>query len=185
MPSADRPLPNPDSDSDSLSPALSTTATPIALVRQDFMFSMGQLTRAFRRAVDRRLRPFGLTEATWLPLQHLARAAVPMRQKDLAASLGLDSSSVVRLIDGLAAAGFILRSEHADRRAKTLELTAEGQATVAQLQRVLQQERAALFEGLDDATLAAAFAVTQQLSERLAVQELAAGQPSDDAESHA
>lgn len=169
------------------SPSHADAPTPehAALVRQDFMFSMGQLARAFRRAVDRRLRPFGLTEATWLPLLHLALASGPLRQKDLAASLGLDSSSVVRLIDGLAAAGFILRSEHADRRAKTLELTAEGQATVDQLQVVLEQERAALFDGLDDAALAAAFAVTQQLSERLAAQELAADPASDDTESPA
>lgn len=44
---------------------------------------------AWRRAVDRRPQPFGLTEALWLPLIHLGRALVPMRQKDLAASLVL------------------------------------------------------------------------------------------------
>src|SRR5579864_8685966 len=81
--------------------------------------------RQWRRAVDRRLQPFGLTEATWLPLIHLARAPVPPRQKDLAASLVLDGSSVVRLLDALETAGLIERREETtDRRAKTIGLTA-------------------------------------------------------------
>src|ERR1700744_1078726 len=80
--------------------------------------------RQWRRAVDRRLQPFGLTEATWLPLIHLARAPAPMRQKDLAASLVLDGSSVVRLLDALETAGLIERREgNGDRRAKIITVT--------------------------------------------------------------
>ena len=71
--------------------------------------------------MDRRLQPFGLTEATWLPLIYLARATAPMRQKDLAAALALDGSSVVRLLDALEASGQIERREESgDRRAKTI-----------------------------------------------------------------
>src|ERR1700748_2271193 len=83
--------------------------------------------RQWRRAVDRRVQPFGLTEATWLPLIHLARAPVPPRQKDLAASLVLDGSSVVRLLDALEAAGMIERREESgDRRAKVITVTSRG-----------------------------------------------------------
>src|SRR5471032_1583146 len=101
--------------------------------RQQLRDGLGSLIallgRQWRRAVDRRLQPFGLTEATWLPLVHLARAPVPMRQKDLAASLVLDGSSVVRLLDALEAAGLIERREESgDRRAKTIVLTGRGLA---------------------------------------------------------
>ena len=63
-------------------------------LRGGFASLVARAARQWRRTVDRRLQPFGLTEATWLPLIYLARAPVPMRQKDLAAALALDGSSV-------------------------------------------------------------------------------------------
>src|ERR1700723_2921684 len=96
-------------------------------LRDGFASLIAQVGRQWRRAVDRRLQQFGLTEATWLPLVHIARVPAPMRQKDLAASLVLDSSSVVRLLDALETSGLIeRREENADRRAKTIALTPRG-----------------------------------------------------------
>src|SRR3954453_14800726 len=86
-------------------------------LRDGFASLVARAARQWRRAVDRRLQPFGLTEATWLPLIYLARAPAPMRQKDLAAALGLDGSSVVRLLDALETSGHIERREGGkDRR---------------------------------------------------------------------
>lgn len=98
--------------------------------------------RQWRRVVDRRLQPFGLTEATWLPLIHLARAPAPMRQKDLAASLVLDGSSVVRLLDALEAAQLIKRREGSeDRRAKTITLTPKGLSVIDRVEAVSREVR--------------------------------------------
>lgn len=52
-----------------------------------------------------------------------------MRQKDLAFSLALDNSSVVRLVDGLMAQGWVETVADADRRVKRIQLN----ATVAAL----------------------------------------------------
>lgn len=126
--------------------------------------------RQWRRAVDVRLQPFGLTEATWLPLLHVARAPrPPMRQKDLAASLSLDSSSVVRLLDNLQAAGLIERREEpGDRRAKTVHLTAQGRATVEQVEVVSQEIRRAVLAGLTDDEIAAATETLEHICGTLA-----------------
>lgn len=62
--------------------------------------------------MDRRLQPFGLSEATWLPLIYVARAPAPMRQKDLAIGLTLNGSLVARLLDVLETSGFIERREN-------------------------------------------------------------------------
>lgn len=98
--------------------------------------------RQWRRAADLRLQPFDLTEATWLPLIRIARSPAPPRQKDLAASLSLDSSSVVRLLDNLEAAGLIERREEAsDRRAKVIVLTARGRAIARKVETVAAQVR--------------------------------------------
>ena len=74
-------------------------------VHRHFMFATGQIHKQWRRVVDKLLVPSGLTQALWLPLLHLHRDDAPMRQKDLALSLALDNSSVVRLVDGLMAQG--------------------------------------------------------------------------------
>lgn len=131
------------------------------------MFLMGQLNRQWRRVVDRRLRPLGLTEATWLPLVHIARASEPMRQKDLAASLGLDGSSVVRLLDGLEQAAMIVRAGHVDRRAKTIEITPKGLETAERVKQLLMLDRMSLFAGVTPAQLEAAYAVMRSIGEQL------------------
>lgn len=103
--------------------------------RATFGALLAQTARQWRRAVDHDLQPFGLTEATWLPLTHLARAPEALRQKQLAAALSLDGSAVVRLLDALQAAGLIERREQAtDRRAKHIVLTAAGRTMVERVE---------------------------------------------------
>jgi MarR family transcriptional regulator, transcriptional regulator for hemolysin len=97
---------------------------------------VSQTARYWRRVANLRLQPFGLTEATWLPLLRIARSPTPMHQKELAASLSLDNSSVVRLIDNLEKAGLVERREGEDRRAKEILLTEEGRKTVEAVERV-------------------------------------------------
>jgi MarR family transcriptional regulator for hemolysin len=109
-----------------------------------------------------------LTEATWLPLLHLSRADAPMRQKELAASLALDGSSVVRLLDALEAGGFVTRREDdGDRRAKALVLTALGLKTVDEVERSLMQVRAEALAALPDAELEAGCETLQRILQAL------------------
>lgn len=145
-----------------------SSTTDAALVHQDFMFLMAQINRQWRRVIDRQLRPRGMSEAMWLPLLHLARAGQLMRQKDLAASLSLDSSSVVRLLDGLESAGFIERMAHADRRAKTIALTPLGNTTVQELEALIGAGRASVLACVSEQALQGAFQVLQQLAHKLA-----------------
>jgi len=138
-------------------------------LRTGFGAKVAQAARLWRRVVDHRMRPFGLTEATWLPLLHLARGPAAMRQKELAASLSLDSSSVVRLLDALEAAGLIERREDdADRRAKAIVLTRLGRATVAKVERVADQVRGDALIGLSDKELATAARVLDHVCGTLA-----------------
>ena len=67
--------------------SISLPGAPRRGVHAGFGAQIAQAARLWRRVVDHRMRPFGLTEATWLPLLHLARAPAAMRQKELAASL--------------------------------------------------------------------------------------------------
>jgi MarR family transcriptional regulator for hemolysin len=141
-------------------------------LRDDFGSVVARAARQWRRAVDRRLQPFSLTEATWLPLIYVARAQAPMRQKDLAAALVLDGSSVVRLLDALEKSGHIERREEgADRRAKTINLTARGWSIIEQVEAVSREVRNATLHGLKDDELAVATRVLELVCQNLARQQ--------------
>jgi MarR family transcriptional regulator, transcriptional regulator for hemolysin len=137
-------------------------------LRDGFASLVARAGRQWRRAVDRRLHPFGLTEAMWLPLIHLARAPAPMRQKDLAASLVLDGSSVVRLLDALEANGLIeRREESADRRAKTIAVTGQGRAIIDQVEAASREVRAATLTGVSEEDIKVATRVLQRVCQNL------------------
>ena len=102
--------------------------------RDNLLYSLGQLTRHWRQVLDNEFQSDGLTDATWRPLLHLHILGDGVRQKDLAASVGIEGPSLVRLLDTLVAKGLIQRSEDStDRRAKLLCLTPEGRLVVARI----------------------------------------------------
>ena len=137
--------------------------------RDGFASLIARAARQWRRAVDRRLQPFGLTEATWLPLIHLARTPVPMRQKELAASLVLDGSSVVRLLDALESARLIeRRGESGDRRAKTIAVTERGLSIIDQVEAASRDVRNAVLVGLSADDIEAASHVLDLVCANLA-----------------
>jgi MarR family transcriptional regulator, transcriptional regulator for hemolysin len=101
----------------------------------NILFRLAVVSRNWRKVLDREVQSAGLTDATWRPLVHLHFLGDGTRQKDLAASVGIEGPSVVRLLDTLIEKGFLERSEDAsDRRAKLLRLTPEGLKIVARIQ---------------------------------------------------
>jgi MarR family transcriptional regulator for hemolysin len=136
--------------------------------RDQFASWIALTARQWRRAVDLRLQKYGLTEATWLPLLHLARAPAPMRQKDLAAALLLDSSSVVRILQGLQESGLIARSEDAeDRRAKVIVITDQGRRLAEQVEEVASQVQREVLARLNDRDVALTTEVLQEVCRAL------------------
>ena len=131
--------------------------------RSGFGALLGLAARQWRRGVDQQLQPFGLTEATWLPLIRVARSPKPMRQRELAVSLSLDSSAVVRLVDVLQAEGLVVRKEDEDRRAKAVMLTAAGRAIVDRVETGARQVREDVLAGLPDADIEAAIRVLRHI----------------------
>lgn len=100
------------------------TRTP----RQIFGYNLGLLARQWRQRVDNAVKVLDLTEATWRPLLHLSHLGDAVRQKDLADSLGIDGSSLVRLLDMLEERGLLRRENGSDRRCKMVALTPAGRA---------------------------------------------------------
>ena len=141
---------------------------PAKDARARFAPLVANVAREWRRAVDARLQVYGLTEATWLPLLRIARSEAPMRQNELAASLSLDGSSVVRLLDALENSGLVERCEDpVDRRAKSLALTPRGRRTVDQVERVSQDIRNLVLGEAPDEDLARSLRLLETVRDRL------------------
>ena len=89
------------------------------------------LARATRRLIDAErplLDAHGLSMWGYVALTLLARGAAPT-QLALAEEMGYDKTRLIKLLDGLEADGLITRRpDPADRRAKVVELTADGRA---------------------------------------------------------
>jgi len=137
--------------------------------QRHFANLIAQTARQWRRVIDRKLQPYGLTEATWVPLLYLARSEKPMLQKDLAEAIYLDASSVVRLLDNLQSQGFIERREGIDRRAKEIHLTQHGLERVIQVEGTALQIRNQVLSGVKDEELEAMNTMLEQVLRSLAL----------------
>ncbi|MFA7505515.1 MAG: MarR family transcriptional regulator [Burkholderiaceae bacterium] len=142
-------------------------------VYERFGIGLGQLSRLWRKELDRRLSPHGLTEARWLALLHLSRMAQPVTQKDLAIRIGVQGPTLVRTLDWLEAEGLIERHPIADdRRAKALRLTDRAMPSLARIQAVAEDLREEIFAEVDHAEILTCLAVFERLGERLGVAAL-------------
>jgi MarR family transcriptional regulator, transcriptional regulator for hemolysin len=116
------------------------------ITRSNLLFHLARLTRRWRHVLDSEFQSHGLTDATWRPLLHLHNLGDGVRQKDLAASIGIEGPSLVRLLDTLSTKGLIRRLEDStDRRAKLLFLTPEGQLLVDRIQETVMSLENQLF----------------------------------------
>ncbi len=92
-----------------------------------FSNALHSAARAWRLAVDRRLKHLGLSQAGWMTVAVLAKATEPLSQVDLANRLGVEGATMVAMIDRLAKAGLVVRKpSESDRRVKWVELTEAG-----------------------------------------------------------
>ena len=101
--------------------------------------------------IDRRLLPFDLTHAQWLPLYHLAKGSCDTMAA-LARDQSLDPSAVTRGLDRLEAKGLLRRERSLqDRRVVKLALTNAGREVSRHVPAVLSEVLNAHLSGFSEA----------------------------------
>lgn len=130
--------------------------------------SLPVLERSYRAIANQAVAHMGLSQALAWPLVMIGRQGDGLRQGVLADLLNIEGPSLARSVDQLQQMGFIDRREDpADRRAKTLHLTASGAQAAAQIESALTDMRALLYQGIADEDLETCLRVFTQLRERL------------------
>jgi DNA-binding MarR family transcriptional regulator len=106
-----------------------------------------RLSWAARGALERRLRPHGLTPPMMAAL--LAMDGGCERGTDLAKVMGVDAAAVTRLLDRMAEAGFISRCElQGDKRSRKLSLSPKALGLLPKLRKASAEMEAGLAQSL-------------------------------------
>lgn len=130
------------------------------LLRLQVSSGMVVAARHWRRICHAALTSYGISEACAAPLLMIVRLGDGVHQVAVAQAAGLESPSLVRLLDQLCKAGLVCRSEDPlDRRAKALSLTAEGRALAEAIEAELVRLRRDVLHGIDQADLEATLRV--------------------------
>lgn len=116
--------------------------------------------RHWRRICQAAVAGYGISEACAIPLLMIERLGDGVHQVAVAQAAGLESPSLVRLLDQLCHAGFVCRTEDpVDRRAKALSLTASGRALAEAIEAELVRLRREVLHNIDEADLLATLRV--------------------------
>src|ERR1700692_813209 len=92
-----------------------------------FSSALHSASRAWRQALDRRLKYLGVSQASWMTIAVAAKARAPLSQSELADRLAVEGATMVAMVDRLVKAGLVIREPSTtDRRVKRVVLTPAG-----------------------------------------------------------
>lgn len=119
---------------------------------------------SWRGRLDERLRPHGLSYSSWRILHSLTVADERLNQSSLARRIGIETPTLVRLLDRMEKLQWVRREPDAqDRRQKHVEITARGRALVGEVESDVLAVRESMLAGLSDKELQAGVALLEKL----------------------
>ncbi|MYN20268.1 winged helix DNA-binding protein [Rugamonas sp. FT107W] len=123
-------------------------------IEERFSAAMHGTARAWRLAVDRRLKHLGLSQASWMAIAFIAKESEALSQTRLAARVGVEDPTMVATIDRLVKAGYVVRTpSETDRRVKLVSLTEQGRQIYQSVWQEASAFRVELLGGADPAVL--------------------------------
>jgi MarR family transcriptional regulator for hemolysin len=134
------------------------------MLEERFANALHNTARAWRMALDRRLKHLGMSQASWLTIAMAAKASEPMSQIELAQGLGVEAATMVAMIDRLVKSGLLRRepSPH-DRRVKLVVLTEEGNRVYGLVKTEAKTFRSQLLKNVDAGKLLVLTELLEQL----------------------
>jgi MarR family transcriptional regulator for hemolysin len=131
---------------------------------ESFAETLYLLTNAWKNALDRRLKPLGLSRSKWMLMIALYKDGEGASQRALAQRLGIEGPSLVRLLDRMEKDGLVeRRAVAADRRVKAVHLSRKGQSQLAEIKSIAAGLRQELMAGLPTQDVDTAMAVLAQI----------------------
>jgi MarR family transcriptional regulator for hemolysin len=110
--------------------------------------------------LEKRLKELGLSTTRWHALVELDQAREPLSQNELALRVGIEKTSLVKLLDSLEEKGLIRRApDLVDRRIKRVELLPPAASVLHEISSAAAEVRAELLDGIPETDIMTALAV--------------------------
>jgi MarR family transcriptional regulator for hemolysin len=136
--------------------------------QERFAKALHGASRAWRQAIDRRLRHLGLSQAGWMTIAIAAKSDPAPSQSELAEKLGVEGATMVAMVDRLVKAGLARReASTTDRRVKRVKLTTAGTELYGNLKAEADQLLEQLLKDSDANRLLDATDFLEQLQRRI------------------
>ena len=133
-----------------------------------FSSALHTTARAWRQAIDARLKDLGISQAGWMTIAMVAKSTTDLSQKQLADLLAVEGPTIVAMVDRLVSAGLVVRvPSETDRRVKLIRLTDAGRTLYAKVKERADVVRSDLLSDLDPAELLAATKLLEKLQARI------------------
>ncbi|ABR90564.1 transcriptional regulator, MarR family [Janthinobacterium sp. Marseille] len=130
--------------------------------------TIGDISRAWRYQMNQRLKPFGLNLSTRQVLVQLQRHPDGLIQRELARKLGIESPTLVRLLDLLERKEWIQRvTSQIDKRQKFVVLTPKANEQLLIIEKLSRALRAEMMEGLSIAEIESSTLVMRRMKNNL------------------
>jgi MarR family transcriptional regulator for hemolysin len=129
-----------------------------------FSSALHSTSRAWRQAVDRRLKYLGVSQASWMTIAVAAMARAPLSQSELADRLAVEGATMVAMVDRLVKAGLVIREPSTtDRRIKRVVLTQAGNLLYDKVRAEAAAFRKELLADIDPKALLVATELLEEL----------------------
>jgi MarR family transcriptional regulator for hemolysin len=133
-------------------------------LEERFSGALHNTARAWKAAVNRRLKYLGLSQASWTTIAVIAKTSASMSQIELANQLGVEAATMVSMIDRLVKAQLVTREPSpSDRRIKLIVLTPAGKQLYGKVKAEATVFRGELLADIDPEKLLVATELLEHL----------------------
>ena len=136
--------------------------------RHELAVELFQLSRRWRNRLDERLRPHGLSKASWAVLYWVSQSPEGVSQVQLADQVSVETSTLTRQLDAMETQGLIERiSVESDRRAKRVRLTEAARQRIAECAPIADAVRTEILGDISEEEIEVAVSVLRRAHARL------------------
>ena len=131
---------------------------------QTFATLLHQCAALWRSRLDERLRPWGISQTAWRTLWLLNAAEERYNQSTLAHRLGIETPTLVRMLDRLESLSLVQREpDSRDRRQKYVVITPHGKQLMAEVDTEVIATRRRMLAGIDADELSEGIALVERI----------------------
>ncbi|WP_075790742.1 MarR family winged helix-turn-helix transcriptional regulator [Massilia putida] len=139
------------------------------LLAERFAIALHAAARAWRVALDNRLKDLAVGSGAWMAIAVLARSDTVLSQRALADRLGIEAPSMGLMIDRLVDAGLVARTAcPGDRRIKHVRLTDAGRERYGRVHAEARAFHAHVLADVDQALVERVTSLFETLRDRAA-----------------